>query len=179
MMTSRILSWVTLTLLLAGPAQPRAVAAEDFGKEVQQTIEFFKKTDPGLKRFFDGAEGYAVFPGIGKGAAGVGAAHGRGQVFEKGALVGEASMTQVTIGFQLGGQSYSELIFFETKQALEAFKQDKFAMSAQASAVAAAEGASANAKYEQGVAVFTMARGGLMFEASVGGQKFKFKPRAK
>jgi lipid-binding SYLF domain-containing protein len=88
--------------------------------------------------------------------------------------VGEASLTQVTVGFQLGGQAYAELIFFETQSALDSFKSSQFALSAQASAVAAAEGASANAKYQLGVSVFTLARGGLMYEASVGGQKFKF-----
>jgi lipid-binding SYLF domain-containing protein len=117
-----------------------------------------------------------VFPSIAKGAIGIGGAHGKGQVFEKGKLIGEASVSQVTIGFQLGGQVYSEVIFFENKDTLESFKKSELAFSAQVSAVAAAEGASANAKYQLGVAVFTLAKGGLMYEASIGGQKFKFKP---
>lgn len=158
---------------LAGAADKR----EARQKEVKETIDLFVKQDSGLKKFFDTAEGYAVFPGVGKGAIGIGGAHGTGLVYEKGGkLIGEASLSQVTIGFQLGGQSYAEVIFFETKGALDDFKESKLAFSAQVSAVAAAEGASANAKYQQGVAVFTIAKGGLMYEASVGGQKFKFKP---
>jgi len=97
-------------------------------------------------------------------------------VYEKGALIGTASLTQVTIGLALGGQSYAELIFFETPEAFDSFKKSELAFSAQVSAVAAAEGASSNAKYQLGVAVFTLTKGGLMYEASLGGQKFKFKP---
>ena len=145
-------------------------------KEATDTVQLFKKTDGGMAKFFEGAAGYAVFPGVGKGGIGLGGAHGTGLVYEKGQLIGETSLTQVTLGLQLGGQSYAELIFFETTDALDAFKKGKFALSAQVSAVAAASGASANAKYELGVAVFTLAKSGLMYEASVGGQKFKFKP---
>jgi len=94
-------------------------------------------------------------------------------------LLGVAELIQVTVGLQLGGQSYAEIIFFENETTLESFKEGRFALSAQASAVALSEGASANAKYELGVAVFTMARSGLMFEASVGGQKFSFTPLGK
>ncbi len=165
---------VLLTLSLS--PNSRAASQSKMKKEVQETIALFQKTDPGLKKFFNKSKGYAVFPGIGKGAFGVGAAHGNGLVYEKGKLIGETSMTQVTIGFQLGGQSYAEVIFFDSEPALSDFKESKLAFSAQVSAVAAAEGASANAKYQQGVAVFTLAKGGLMYEASIGGQKFKFKP---
>jgi lipid-binding SYLF domain-containing protein len=148
-------------------------------KEAQETVAVFKKADPGLSRFFDNAVGYAVFPTVGKGAVGVGGAAGSGVVFEKGKAIGKASLTQVTVGAQLGGQSYSEVIFFETEPALTDFKNGTFALAAQASAVAAAKDASANAKYEKGVAVFTTGKGGLMFEASVGGQKFAFEPFGK
>ena len=168
-----------LTLLAAFVALTMAHAAraaDSREAEVKQALEFFLKADPELKKFFDGAAGYAAFPSVGKGAVGIGAAHGTGLVYEKGKLIGAASLTQLTIGFQLGGQSYSELIFFESKDALNAFKESKFALSAQVSAVAAASGASANAKYQQGAVVFTLAKGGLMYEASVGGQKFKFTP---
>lgn len=145
-------------------------------KETVATIELFKSTDPDMAKWFANAIGCAVFPSVTKGAIGIGAAHGTGEVFEKSKLIGSVSLTQVTIGFQLGGQEYAEVIFFENKETLDQFKNSKLAMSAQVSAVAAAEGASADAKYQQGVAVFTIAKGGLMFEASVGGQKFKFKP---
>ena len=90
--------------------------------------------------------------------------------------MGNTSLAQVTVGLQLGGQSYSEIVFFETAAALTDFKKGNFALAAQVSAVAAAAGASANAKYRNGVAVFTVAKGGLMYEASVGGQKFKYEP---
>jgi lipid-binding SYLF domain-containing protein len=144
--------------------------------DVLAAIATFKKTDPSLDKFFETSAGYAVFPTITKGAIGVGAAHGGGEVIVHGAVIGTTSMTQVTVGAQLGGQQYSEVIFFETKDALESFKGGHFEMSAQVSAVAAADGASANAKYSSGVAVFTVAKGGLMYEASVGGQKFSFHP---
>jgi lipid-binding SYLF domain-containing protein len=147
--------------------------------EVKEAMVLFKKADPGISKFFDTAQGYALLPKVGKGAVGIGAAHGKGLVFEKGQQIGTCSMTQVTVGLQLGGQSYAEAVFFETQESLTRFKSGKFALSAQASAVAAAEGAAANARYEQGVAIFTLSQGGLMFEASVGGQKFTFIPASK
>jgi lipid-binding SYLF domain-containing protein len=153
--------------------------AGDPVKEATDTIAVFKKADPGISRFFSGAAGYAIFPTIGKGAIGVGGAGGSGVLFEKGKAVGKTSMAQVTIGLQLGGQSYSEIVFFETNAALNDFKKGDFALAAQVSAVAAAAGASANAKYANGVAVFTVAKGGLMYEASVGGQKFGYEPFGK
>ena len=97
-----------------------------------------------------------------------------GQLFEKKAIVGKAQMTQVTIGFQFGGQAYREVIFFEDKATLDKFKDNKIEFSAQVSAVAAKSGASANAKYASGIVIFTQQKGGLMYEASVGGQKFKY-----
>ena len=157
--------------LLANPAR-----AADPVKEAQDTIAVFKKTDPGISRFFDEAAGYAVFPTIGKGAIGIGGAGGSGILFVRGKPVGKTSMAQVTVGLQLGGQSYSEVVFLETEAALNDFKKGNFALAAQVSAVAAASGASANAKYASGVAVFTATKAGLMYEASVGGQKFGFEP---
>jgi lipid-binding SYLF domain-containing protein len=97
-------------------------------------------------------------------------------LFEKGKAVGKTSLAQVTIGLQLGGQSYSEVVFLETEAALNDFKKGNFALAAQVSAVAAASGAAANAKYASGVAVFTATKAGLMYEASVGGQKFGYEP---
>jgi lipid-binding SYLF domain-containing protein len=156
---------------------PAALAyADDSLKDAKETIQVFKKGDPGLDRFFASAAGYAVFPSVGKGGLGLGGAYGTGVLFERGKAVGKASLTQVTIGFQLGGQAYSEIIFLQTAQALADFKKSGFALAAEASAVALASGASANAKYEQGVAIFTAVKGGLMYEASVGGQKFNFEP---
>ena len=174
--------WFRLLLIfpLVGsvPATP-AYAGWDANaeKKARETISLFKKKDPSLKPFFDKAHGYAVFPTVGKGAVGVGGAHGKGSVYKKGKFIGHASLTQITIGFQLGGQAYSEIIFFEDKETLEDFTQGNFELSAQASAVAATAGAAANADYAHGVAIFTMTMGGLMYEASVGGQKFSFQPK--
>jgi lipid-binding SYLF domain-containing protein len=145
--------------------------------DIKLAVRAFTKTDPSMQRFFDNAFGYAVFPSVGKGAVGVGGAFGRGMLIEQGVNMGYCTLSQGTIGFQLGGQEYREIIFFQTQEAIERFKSGKFAFSAQASAVAAASGASADADYEEGVLVFTESRGGLMFEASIGGQKFNYEQR--
>jgi lipid-binding SYLF domain-containing protein len=134
-------------------------------------------TDPSLNDFVKHAYGYAIFPSVGKGAVGVGGAYGKGTVYANGDMIGFADLSQATIGAQLGGQTYSELIVFETEQALENFKGNNYAFDAQASAVAAKAGASNTARYSNGVAIFTMPQGGLMFEASVGGQRFTFQPK--
>ena len=152
-------------------------AQDKDAQEVASAIANFKSSDAALAKWFDAAYGYAVFPSIGKGGLVVGGAAGDGRVFEKGAYIGDVHMTQATIGAQIGGESFSEVIFFETKAALDRFKQNKFEMSAGLSAVAASSGKSKDAKYTDGVAVFTLAKKGLMAEASVGGQKFKFTPK--
>ncbi len=143
---------------------------------VDTALQNFKEKDPSMQKFFDKAYGYVIFPSIGKGAFLVGGAHGNGKVFEGGKVIGNAELTQATVGLQMGGQSYSEIIFFEDEKAMNAFKANKLAFSAQVSAIVADAGASADVAYNKGVAVFTLPKGGLMYEASVGGQKFKFKP---
>jgi lipid-binding SYLF domain-containing protein len=120
---------------------------------------------------------YAVFPTVGKGGIGIGGAFGRGQVFQGGKLVGYAKLTSASIGFQLGGQSFSEIIFFQNKAAYDKFKSGEFGFDANASAVAATAGVAAKVDYKNGVAVFVMADAGLMYEASIGGQKFDFEPK--
>jgi lipid-binding SYLF domain-containing protein len=169
---------VACALLLTGcsTAPKSAEKQAALTTKSESAIQMAKKADPGLQKFFDTATGYAVFPSVGKGAVAVGAAYGRGEVYEGGKLVGYATLTQASIGFALGGQKYTELIFFETKAALDRFKSGSFAFAAQASAVALKSGVSANAKYSEGVAVFTLGEAGLMYEASVGGQKFAFQP---
>lgn len=152
-------------------------SGENGRPDVQKTIDTMLVRDPDLQRFFDNAYGYAVYPTVGKGAIGIGGAHGKGEVFAKGHRIGRSSVTQLTIGLQLGGQAYSEIIFFKDKDTLEDFKNGNFELSAQASAVAITAGASKDASYDHGVAVFTMTKGGLMYEASIGGQKFSFDPR--
>jgi lipid-binding SYLF domain-containing protein len=167
-------------LVMAGcsttPASPEKKA--QLTSKCENAVEVAKKTDPGLQKFFDGAAGYAVFPSVGKAAIGIGGAYGRGELFEGGKLAGYATLTQASIGLALGGQAYTELIFFEDKAALDRFKTGSFAFAAQVSAVALESGVSANAKYADGVAVFTMSEAGLMYEASVGGQKFSYAPVA-
>ena len=167
-----------LALLLAVPVlvHDAPMTASDTHEDVTKTIATFKKKDPGIEKFFHDAIGYAVFPTVGKGAIGVGGAHGSGELLMGGNAVGKVSLTQVTVGLQFGGQSYSEIIFFETQRTLDSFKSGDFAFAAQATAVALTAGAAANAAYRDGVAVFTIAKGGLMYEASIGGQKFSFKP---
>ena len=146
-------------------------------KEALATIAEFKRADPSIDRFFKEAYGYAIFPEITKGGIGIGGAQGDGTVFEQGASVGSSEMSQVTVGLQLGGQTYREAIFFKDKAALDNFKQGNFEVAAGLSAVAVKSGASKTADYNHGVAIFTMEEGGLMFEASVGGQKFSYEPK--
>ena len=164
--------------------------------EYSDTIKIFR--DAGESgSFFAKSYGYAVFPTIGKGGIGIGGAYGKGRVYADGKYVGDTSMTQLSIGLQLGGQAYSQIVFFEDKRAFDEFTSGNFEFGAQASAVAITAGASAGAttagssagasggkhdattvgKYYKGMAVFTVAKGGLMYEASIGGQKFSYTPK--
>lgn len=146
-------------------------------REAPQTIQAFRTKDPSLKRFFDQAAGWAVFPTVGKGGFLLGGAYGQGVVYAGGKAIGFSELKQVTIGLQLGGQSYSELVFFRDQDALDRFRSEQLEFDAQLSAVLNDRGAAANADYHSGVAVFTLPKGGLMAEASVGGQSFSFDPR--
>ena len=159
------------------------------------TVALFRHAGPAAE-FFKTSYGYAVFPTIGKGGFVVGAAHGEGRVYRQGRYIGNTSMTQVSYGFQFGGQAYSEMVFFRDPAALKRFESGKFALSADVSAVALTASASASAgtagteagasgtathatatgHYQNGVAVFTIAKGGLMYQAAVAGQKFSFTP---
>jgi len=151
----------------------------DHQKRCAQAVDLFKSKDAHLEKFFKDAVGYAIFPSVGKGAFIVGGAAGTGCLYQGGAIIGQAKLAQVTIGLQLGGQEYAEVVFFQNEDAIDSFKSNSLELSAQVSAVAASSGASANANYRLGVLVFTLAKTGLMYEASVGGQKFSFKPLAK
>jgi Las17-binding protein actin regulator len=167
--------------------------------DYSDTIKIFKEAGESGK-FFAKSYGYAVFPTIAKGGIGIGGAYGKGRVYAKGDYVGDTSVTQVSIGLQLGGQAYSQIIFFEDKHAFDEFTSGNFEFGAQASAVAITAGASAAAstagssagassskqnattttagtEYQKGMAVFTIAKGGLMYEASIGGQKFSYTPK--
>ena len=146
-------------------------------RDVQATIDAYLKADPGMAKFFDNAAGYVVFPGIGKAGLGIGGAHGNGEVIAKGkGAIGKASMTQVTVGVQIGGQEYSEIIFFEEPVDLERFTSGGLELAAQVSAVAITAGAADGANYKDGVVVFTRTKSGMMAEASVGGQDFSYEP---
>jgi len=149
----------------------------DNEKQAISAVDEFKRADPGMDSFFNNAYGYAVFPKITKAGIGIGGAGGDGTVFQAGNSIGSSSMTQLTVGLQLGGQTYREAIFFKDKAALDNFKQGNFEVAAGLSAVAVKSGASKTADYNHGVAIFTMEEGGLMFEASVGGQKFSYEPK--
>jgi lipid-binding SYLF domain-containing protein len=162
------------------------------------TIATFKKAGESAK-FFDNSYGYAVFPSIAKGGLGIGAAHGKGRVYEQGKQVGDTSMTQVSVGLQAGGQAYSQIVFLEDKRAFDEFTSGNFEFGAGVGAVAITAGASASTGttgsstghsggkgdatthgvYHKGMAVFTVAKGGLMYEASVAGQKFSYKALGK
>ncbi len=165
---------VSMLTACASKKPPTGESRDVLVKQVETSIARFKEKDPSIKRFFDDSYGYALFPTIAKGAVGVGGANGRGLVYTQGDLTGYATVSQATIGFQLGGQSYSEVIFFKDKVDFDHFRQGQLEFDAQASAVAVSAGASADADYSKGVAVFTMTNGGLMYEASIGGQKFHY-----
>lgn len=166
-----------------------------FADEYSETVSVFRNAGESGS-YFSTAAGYAVFPSIGKAGIGIGGAHGKGKVYRQGAAIGHATMNQLTVGLQLGGQVYSQIIFFENETALNEFISGNFEFSAQATAVAITAGVSAEANtgggtaagasggkkdatttnrgYRKGMAIFTVAKGGLMYEASLGGQKFKY-----
>lgn len=189
-MLKRLVLFLVASLAFALPA------ASAWADPYTDTVALFKNAGES-RDFFKTAYGYAVFPTVGKGGVGVGAAHGNGRVFVKGKYVGDTSMTQLSIGLQLGGQAYSEIVFFQDERSFRDFTSGNFEFGAEASAVAITAGASAkantagtsasasgtknNAKtvgaYNKGMAIFTVVKGGLMYEASIGGQKFSYKPR--
>ena len=165
----------TEDILLSG-WKPRNVFSKKGIKPDPKTIEALNKFKQisALKPYFKKAKGYAVFPNIGKAGIGIGGARGKGEVFEKDEVIGSTSVTQLSIGLQLGGQAFSQIIFFKDKKDLERFTQGNFEFGASASAALITEGANASADYSDGVAVLTFSKGGLMYEASIGGQKFSF-----
>ena len=147
--------------------------AEEYDAKAQEAIAAFLEKDPSVQRFFDKSVGYLVIPSVGKAGFGIGGARGKGVLYENGAVTAVITMTQLSFGFQWGGQAYSQFIFFENAATLTNFKLGNYELGAQASAVAVTAGVSADAEFNGGMAIFTQAKGGLMYEASVGGQKFK------
>jgi lipid-binding SYLF domain-containing protein len=186
MWTRAVILIVFAVFLIAQPAFADSDAEAD-----KKAMNEFLQSDV-VRKFNESAYAYAVFPTIGKGGLGIGGAHGKGRVYKGGKKVGDSSMTQLSIGFQAGGQAYRQVIFFEDKRAYEEFTSGNFEFSAQAEAIAitssagassGTEGSSASAdagqaetRYRKGMIVFTMGKGGLMYQASIGGQKYNFKP---
>jgi lipid-binding SYLF domain-containing protein len=175
---------VALSLSLAACAGQEWTTSEpptaEEDAKVDKTISAFLNEDPGIKNFFDESHGYVVFPDVGRGGLVVGGAHGTGWVYERGRLIGRASMTQLSVGAQAGGAAYSEIIFFRDANTMDAFKAGKLELGATVSAVIVKRGAAASTGYDpSGVAVFVRPLGGAMAEASVGGQKFELEPLAK
>ena len=183
--------FMLVTMLVLMFNFPNTILADNFAN----TIELYKKSEA-VQPFFKSAYGYAVFPTVGKGGLGIGGAYGKGQVYCGGKVTGKTSLTKVSVGFQAGGQSFSQIVFFQDKRAYGEFTSGSFEFDAAASVVAitagvqaktGTEGASAGAsagpatgvqaktRYRKGMAVFVHTEGGLMFEAAIGGQKFNFK----
>ena len=157
--------------------EPKSEADKStLASDTSAALTAFKNDDSSLQALLDRSVGYAVFPEIGKAGLGVGGSYGRGEVFEGGRKVGYADVTKGSIGLQIGAQTFSELIVFLQQKNLDAFKKGEYEMAADVSAVAIKSGAAASADHAKGLVVFIRTKGGLMAEASVGGQKFSFKP---
>ena len=192
----RFIRTLPITLVVTALLSVACPLAQARGQTDEQTVELFRHAEQSAD-FVTHSYGYAVFPTIGQGGMLIGAAHGKGHVYERGKLIGNTSMTQVSVGFQLGGQAYSEIIFFKDKAALDDFTSGNFEFSAQAGAIAITAAADVSVgtggtkagaslektnaatagQYQHGLAVFTIARGGLMYQATIAGQKFSFTPR--
>jgi lipid-binding SYLF domain-containing protein len=144
--------------------------------EAKAAVERMEAQDPGIRDTLSRAYAYAIFPEVGEAAVGIGGAHGRGYVYQNGQLIGTVTMTQGSVGVQLGGQTYAELLVFQSAQPFEQFKKDVFSFGADASATLVKAGAAASTGFNNGVAVFVLPKGGLMAGVAVTGQKFHFTP---
>ena len=157
-------------------AQAEVDAIEELHDEVRTTVDRMESKDPGLKQLLERAHAYVVFPSVGKATAVLGGAFGKGEALQGGRVVGYAALGQLTLGVQLGGQTFSEIIAFQDKSAFDRFKQGRYAFAANASAVLVKAGAASSANYQKGVIVFVSSEGGMMLELAIGGQKFWFRP---
>lgn len=181
-MSRTILSSVMLGCSVASAAwvggcatsPPSEAGRNALTQEARGTLAAFEAADPSLRGMLDRAPGYAVFPDVGKAGFIAGGAYGRGEVYENRRLVGYADLSQGTLGLQIGAQTYDELIIFFSQEQLNRFKSNQFVFSANVSAVAIKPGVAAAADHSKGTAVFIHPRGGLMAEASIGGQQFTF-----
>ena len=159
-------------------AEKEAGVLEELHEEAKATVRRMGEADLGLRQVLDKAHAYAVFPSVGKATAVIGGAYGKGEVFQGEQLIGYAGLVQLTLGVQVGGQTFSEIVVFENKAALDRFKSGKTAFAANASAVLVKAGAAATSNYASGAMVFVSSEGGMMLEAAIGAQKFIFKPAA-
>lgn len=167
---------VILVCLASGTAGAQTAKEQKIIEDAREAKSTLLEANSGLEDFFDTSAGYVIFPNVGKGGLIVGGASGKGVVYEKGSAVGMADLKKLNIGLQAGGQAIIEVIFFETPVDLERFKSNNFEFAAETSAVALKSGIAFNAKYKDGVAVFALPKAGLMADASVGGQRFGYKP---
>ncbi len=161
---------VFFTTIMLGQTDDQKELIED----AKKAKAAFAQTDPGITKLFASAEGYVIFPNVGKGAYVVGGAAGNGVVYENGHLVGMAKLRQVDIGLQIGGQAFRQVIFFKSEAALSRFKGGNFELAGNASAVVLEQGKAASIEFRDDVAVVTMPKAGAMVEISVGGQKFEY-----
>jgi hypothetical protein len=143
---------------------------------VESVIASTKAKDPSLEKFYKESYGYAIFPEVGNGGAGIAFSYGHGMLYQGGKAVGYCDLSKGTVGATLGGQAFQELIFFKDKERFDGFTLGKFVFAANASAVAVTAGGGASASYKDGVAVFIANPAGLMFDASIGGQQFNYRP---
>ncbi|MEI6756586.1 MAG: hypothetical protein FDX18_03505 [Chlorobium sp.] len=168
-----------LALLFAAVFAGTARAGWDPADEdrAKDAVEYFKKNVPSLDRFFERAYGFAVFADVYKGGFMIlGGGHGNGFVYEQNKLVGHSTITQLNVGPQLGGQSFSEIIFFKGQEDLDNFKKGNYELNAQVTAIIVSAGMATNTDFSNGVAVFVLPKAGVMAEATVGGQKFSYRP---
>ncbi|EAT58285.1 lipid-binding SYLF domain-containing protein [Chlorobium ferrooxidans] len=173
----KLIKVFALAFMLAGMLVSTAEAGWDpaNAEKAKESVDYFRKNAPALNRFFEQAYGYAVFPDVFKGGLFMfGGGHGKGYVYEQNNLVGNSTITQINVGPQLGGQSFSEIIFFKGKEDLESFKKGNYEMNAQVAAIIVSTGMATNTDFSNGVAVFVLPKAGVMAEATVGGQKFSY-----
>ncbi|WP_340065668.1 YSC84-related protein [Ascidiimonas aurantiaca] len=165
-----------LTITMGSKVSAQEKNTNKLMEDVKSAKEMLIERDAGLQKFFDESAGYVIFPNVGKGGFIVGGASGNGILYENGKAQGIADLKKISVGLQAGGQAIIEVIFFENDDELNKFKNGEFQFAASASAVAVKSGVAVNAKYKDGVAVFALPKAGLMADASVGGQKFSYKP---
>ena len=165
---------VLMLLMFTGSLVAQTAEQQEVIDDAELAKAAFTKNNPNMAELFANAEGYAIFPNVGKGAYIVGGAAGNGAVYEKGKLVGMAKLKQIDIGLQIGGQAYRQVIFFQTQTELDRFKQGNFELSGNASAVVVEEGMAKSIEFRDGIAIATMPKAGAMVEISVGGQKFDY-----